>query len=205
MDTISVKSFGVTDFCGQQARENIRRNVVKKSHAAGLDGFYHLDFLCFDLCLNRQWPGANGAFDHKTPLTVYPYALNGFNQRIESKLHSYFVRDVVGSFLPAWKEAPFFHELKSDEIEDFYIAYPTCWEMGRGEELLEMCSSKSCAWNLFERNTLLATFKNMLDVTYTHSLSTRKISNINTTAQKLIWVMTLERNLQQLNRAMPKG
>lgn len=201
VDTISVKSFGVTAFCGRQAAENIKRNVLTRAEALGLDGFYRLDFLCLHLNLNRQWPGANGAFDRKTPLTVHPYAQNGFTQSIEAKLNSRFVRDVVASFLPAWRDVPFFHELPKKETEDFYLAYPTYWEMKRGEELLEICGANSGAWQFFDRKGVVDTFKAMMDKDYYQSLAHPKTSTINTTAQKLIWLMTMERNLNQINQA----
>lgn len=197
---ISIKSFGVTTFCGQQAAGNIRGNVLALAETLGLDGFYPLDFLYLHLYLNRQWPGANGAFDRKTPLTAYPYAYSGFTQSIQDKLNSRFVRDVVAAFLPAWRDVPFFHELPKEETEDFYVAYPTYWEMGRGEELLEICGTNSDAWQFFDRSCLMDTFSAMMGKDYYESLSHAKTSTINTTAQKLIWLMTIEKNLNEINQ-----
>ncbi len=197
--TFSFKSFGVTKYCGESAAKNIKNNVLEIAEEARFFDWYVLDYICFHLCCTRQWPGANGAFDHKTPLTVYPYAFNGFNQTIESKIHTHFVRDVVSLFIPVWKEIPFFHELKKEETKDFYIAYPTYWEMGRGEDLLEICSAENYSWNFFERNTILETFKNMLNTTYIDSISTTKISNINTTAQKIVWITKIYDSIKEYN------
>lgn len=200
VDAITIKSFGVTDFCGRRARENIRRNVLAQAEALGLEGFYPLDYLCLHLCLNRQWPGANGALDRKTPLTVRPYAQHGFNQSIEDKLNSRLVRDVTALFLPAWRDAPFFHELPKEETEDFYVAYPTYWEMERGKELSDLCETDGNVWRFFDRDRIADAFHKMTDKDYYASLPAPKVSAINTTAQKLVWLMTLERNLNEINR-----
>lgn len=199
LNTMSVKSFGVTTACGRQALTNIRNNVLTLADNLGLEGFYRLDFLYLHLYLNRQWPGANGAFDHKTPLTVYPYVQNGFNQTLEAKLNSRFVRDVVSRFLPAWRDVPFFHELPAEERQDFYVAYPTYWEMKRGEELLELCKTDSDAWRFFDKDIITDTLMSIMDAQTYASLPHTKISNINTTAQKLLWIMTMEKELAEMN------
>lgn len=199
LNTISVKSFGVTPACGRQALTSIRSNVLTLADNLGLEGFYRLDFLYLSSYLNRQWPGANGAFDHKTPLTVYPYVQNGFNQTLEDKLNSRFIRDVVSRFLPAWRDVPFFHELPREDIEDFYIAYPTYWKMGRGEELLELCETESDVWRFFDKDIITDTFMSMMDAQTYALLPHTKTSNINTTAQKLLWIMTMEKELADMN------
>lgn len=201
IDTISVKSFGVTAFCGQQAADNLTTNELALAEALGLRGFYILDFLYLHLYLNRQWPGANGAFDRKTPLTVYPYVQNAFHQPLEAKLYSRFVRDVIASFIPAWRDVPFFHELPKETTEDFYVAYPTYWEMGRGEELVDLCGTDSGVWCFLDRARLTETFTALLDNDYYASLPDAKISAINTTAQKLLWLMALEKNLTEMSQA----
>lgn len=199
VDALSVKSFGVTPDCGCQVAANIRANVLDAAASLNLDSFYYLDFLYLYFFLNRQWPGATGAFDRKTPLTVYPYVQNGFNQPLEDKINSRFVRDVIASFMPAWTTVPFFHELPEDETHDFYVAYPTYWEMGRGEELIALCDMDSIAWQLFDRSHMRNTFAQMLDADSYASQAKPKISAINTAAQKLLWIMTIERQLADIN------
>ena len=199
LNTISVKSFGVTPACGRQALTNIRNNVLALADDLGLEGCYRLDFLCLSCCLNRQWPGANGAYDHKTPLTVYPYVQHGFNQTLEDKISSRLVRGVAGRFLPAWRDVPFFHELPQDTTEDFYVAYPTYWEMGRGEELLELCETDSYVWRFFDKNIITDTFMSIMNAQTYACLPHIKTSNINTTAQKILWIITMKKNLDEIN------
>ena len=200
VDAMSVKSFGATPSCGRQAAANIKNNELARAEALGLRGFYVLDFLYLHLYLNRQWPGANGAFDRKTPLTVHPYVRNAFHQPLEAKLDARFVRDVIASFLPAWRDVPFFHELPREQTEDFYVAYPTYWEMGRGEEVLALCDADSDVWQFFDRTCLRDTFAALRDKEHYASLPSARISAINTTAQKLLWLMALEKSLTEINR-----
>lgn len=80
------------------------------------------------------------------------------------------------------------------------MAYPPYWEMGRGEELLELCGTASGVWHFFDHDLMKKTFESLLDREQYAALPHRKTSAINTAAQKLIWLMTLEQNLDEINR-----
>lgn len=94
-----------------------------------------------------------------------------------------------------------FDHSPKETTEDFYVAYPTYWEMGRGEELVDLCGTDSGVWRFLDRALLTETFAALLDNDYYASLPGAKISVINTTAQKLLWLMALEKNLTEMSQA----
>lgn len=198
--TLTINSPGVTACAARQGKGNVSKHVLLLADQHGFTDFYKLDFLYLHLFLNRQWAGANGAYDHKTPLTVYPYAKYAFSQPIGAKIESRFIRDVIASFMPAWRDIPFFQELPDQETEDLYASYPTFWRMGRGQELADLCApGGSQVWNWLDWRALRKLFSAALNDNYYNSLSHRKLGNLNATAQKMLWLLAIESQLQKIN------
>lgn len=198
--TISTKAWGISRFSQEQTLQHIKDYSLSLASSADITGLYCLDFLYLNMYLNRQWGGANGNEDIKTPLTVYPYVRYGFSQTPESKLNSSFIRDVITLAQPQWRNIPFFHELPREEQQDFVHAYPTYWEMERGEELQEICLGIPELWQYFDRDIVISTFARLLATRgKAPEINTRQASQCHRIAQRMLWYCAALTNLQKIN------
>lgn len=200
LNTMITKSWGTSPFARQQSYNNIKQNVISKAYSANLTGFYTIDFLYLDFYLNRQWAGATGIDDMKTPLTVYPYVRYGFSQTLESKVKSTFIRNIISKSMPLWDNIPFFHEFPEDARQDFYSAYPNMWDMNLGDEILEICLSDPNLWTYFDRIQVLETFMNLRNKEKNiNEFDNRCMSVNNNLAKKIIRFVVSEDYLKKIN------
>lgn len=194
------RSWGLNQNSQKEAHDRLIRQTLEPAYMEGINGFYALDYLCLRLHVNRQWAGANGNEEMKSPLTVYPYVRYGFAQTLESKLNSRFIRDVIALAQPQWKNIPFFHELPQENQQDFITAYPTYWEMGRGEELQELCNSTPDLWLYFDKDLVSTTFARLHAARGKAEGITDKLSSqCNRVAQRMLWYTAAVRQLRAIN------
>lgn len=137
---ICTKQVGIAEQTGQVTFESLQK-YTDTFRDRGISDFYFLDYMYLVIWLNRQWAGAESIATLKTPLTLYPYVHYGLRQSVESKLQSRFVRDVISTAMPQWRDVPFFHELPPEEINHFAQSYPTYWDFGRADEIAELAVS----------------------------------------------------------------
>ena len=203
-DYHSKNAWGVTQTARAAARERLESSLLAKAASANIDGFYLLDFMDLDIYSNRLWAGAVGAYDAKTPLTVYPYVRYGFSQPLTSKLNSSFVREVVALAMPQWRDVPFFHEFPSEQQHDFHIVQPTWWEMGRGEELMEIYTSHPELWELFDKDTIMeAANRWQYDTSDDLAPSdTAFRTRCHRCAQRQIWLLAFLQELKEINNTV---
>lgn len=203
-DYHSKNAWGVTQTARAAARERLESSLLVKAASANIDGFYLLDFMYLDIYLNRHWAGAVGAYDAKTPLTVYPYVRYGFNQPLTSKLNSSFVREVVTLAMPQWRDVPFFHEFPIEQQHDFHSVHPTWWEMGRGEELMEIYASYPELWEWFDKDTVMeAAHRWQYDTS--DDLAPRDTAFralCHRCAQRQVWLLAFLQELDEINKTI---
>lgn len=200
IQTISKKSWGTSNYAQIQTLRHIKEHSLAIAASGNITGFHCLDFLYLNIYLNRQWAGANGNEEMKSPLTVYPYVRYGFAQTLESKLNSRFIRDVIALAQPQWKNIPFFHELPQENQQDFVTAYPTYWEMGRGEEIHELCNSTPDLWLYFDKALVSTTFARLHAARGKAEGITDKLSSqCNRVAQRMLWYTAAVRQMRAIN------
>lgn len=201
-DCLSAKAWGVTEAVRCDARERLVRPLLDKAATAAIDGFYLLDFMYLDIYLNRHWAGAVGAYDTKTPLTVHPYVRYGFSQSLASKLNSTLVREIVALAVPRWRDVPFFHEFPEERRHDFHVTHPTWWEMGGGEELMEIYSSRPELWEWFDKDAVMAAADRWRKAS-SSELAPRDAAFrtlCHRCAQRQVWLLAFLQELEELNK-----
>lgn len=157
-----------------------------------------------DVYLNRHWAGAVGAYEAKTPLTVYPYVRYGFCQSLTSKLNSTLVREVVAQVMPQWRDVPFFHEFPEERQHDFHMVHPTWWEMGGGEELMEIYTSHPELWEWFDKDAVMEAAGRWQKAS-SAELAPREAtfrSLCQRCAQRQVWLVAFLQELEELNKAI---
>ena len=193
------KVLGISSYA-KNVSNNSLMNIVDEGFSANIKGLYILDYLYLHVWLNRQWAGAESIDAFKTPLTLYPYVYYGFRQSIDEKLRSKFIRNIIEAIMPQWKNIPFFHELPPDENNDFYIAYPTYWDVNRGDEITEIALSHKFLWEYFDKASVLETFLQFKDKTFKDD--ERKGREWNRVAQKLLWTVAFYKHVDEINKAI---
>lgn len=194
------KIFGCTEFSRNSFLNSIDEQILSVAARHGISHFHVLDFLCLQTDMNRQWQGANGMYDWKTPLTVWPYVFYGFGQTAEQKIYSSFIRAVTAVAMPQWSTISYYHELPAKEKDDFYQVYPTYWEMGRGEELQETLIADNGLVTYFDISATKKVF-NRLQKDY-RQVSHREHYLSHRCAQKMLWSLALIEETRTLNAAI---
>lgn len=199
LDFINYKSkiFGCTEFSRNCFIKSIEEQILSVAARHDIYHFHVLDFLCLQTDMNRQWQGANGMYDWKTPLTIWPYVFYGFGQTAEQKIYSSFIRAVTAMAMPQWSTIPYYHELPLKEKKDFYRVYPTYWEMGRGAELQETLIADNRLAAYFDIPAIEKTFTR-LQQNY-RQVSQKEHYLSHRCAQKMLWSLALIEETRTLN------
>ena len=203
-DWLSTKAWGITKAVRTMATERLVQPLLAKAATANIDGFYLLDFMYLDIYLNRHWAGSVGAYDAKTPLAVYPYVRYGFSQPLLSKLNSSFVREVISLAMPQWRDVPFFHEFPIEQQHDFHIVHPTWWEMGRGEELMDIYTTYPDLWEWFDKDTVIEA-AHRWQHNESDDLAPRDTAfrtRCHRCAQRQVWVLAFLQELDEINKTI---
>ncbi|MEG2173505.1 MAG: hypothetical protein RRY29_09640 [Desulfovibrionaceae bacterium] len=195
-EQLSTKQVGVSSFAANIMHQCLQA-IRTEADLLDINGFYFLDYLYLVFWLNRQWAGAESINSSKTPLTLYPYVHYGLRQPIESKLHSQFIRDVIQTAMPQWKNIPFFHELPAEETNDFSSSYPTYWDAGRGDEVASMVLGNTYLWEYFDKASVLEAFLQFRDPALWPD--TPKKVEWNRAAQKILWTIAFYNQVETLN------
>ncbi|WP_165070702.1 hypothetical protein [Desulfovibrio sp. ZJ200] len=204
-DFHTTNAYGVTESTRNISRINLINPLIAKSAIAGFENsFYILDFMRLDIYLNRNSAGSVGAYDIKTPLTVYPYVRYGFSQSLKSKIDSIFVKEIISFVMPQWRDVPFFHEFPEEKRHDFHVRRPTWWELGRGKDLLEIYDSHPELWKFFEKKQVLESaylWQQKLSSKLTpRETAFRELCN--RCAQRHVWMVAFMQELKEINEVI---
>ena len=191
---------GASRIGSSTAMKRLNEQWIQRITSVNLKGFHGLDFIYGQAGLNRYWPGFRGIYDGKTPLLDYHYVKNGFGQSVQAKFDCTFIRDVVDQAMPAWRGISFGHECTGDPRRIF----PTYWDYGKGEELLDLAHSDHEALYYFDIDEVRNLFKGLLNPKARQQIDQTFSTLSYNMAKKFIWTFAFYEETVSLNQAIAR-